>query len=129
VSRAPGRDPARPARGRESGRPLDGGVDDYERLASLIELELQLVSERRFDELQRVSRARVMLQDSLPGTPPQQARDALERCALLCKRVEIELLRVREALLLELAQVARAQRAAAGYAPARRAGRRVAARA
>jgi hypothetical protein len=41
----------------------------------------------------------------------------IERCRLLQTRVEIELLRVREALLIELEQVRRAQRAADGYAP------------
>ena len=99
----------------------------YERLADLIECELQLVGERRFDDLQEVTRLRLGLQDSLPAAPPAQAREALERCALLHKRVEIELLRVRETLLLELAQVGRAQRAAAGYAPRRDGGRRIAA--
>ena len=117
--------PAAPAgdRGGRAGRILA----DYERLASLFELELKLVSERRFDELEQLTRARLRLQDSLPSTPPVQARDALERCSLLRRRVEIELLRVRETLLLELEQLARAQRAAAGYAPARQGGRRIAA--
>ncbi len=102
-------------------------VAPYERIATLIERELQLVGERRFDELRDVSLERLALQHSLPPTPPAQAHDELLRCWRLNKRVEIELLRVREQLLLELAQVGRAQRAAAGYAPVRGGGRRVAA--
>ena len=60
------------------------------------------------------------LQRSLPDTPPEAARATLERCRQLQKRVEIELLRVREVLLLELGRVRQAQRTADGYAPVRR---------
>ncbi|MGH2873201.1 MAG: hypothetical protein ACRDL5_12160 [Solirubrobacteraceae bacterium] len=108
-------------------RSCAGATAGYELLATLIERELQLAGERRFDELAGVSRERLALQDSLPQAPPREALELLERCARLHKRVEIELLRVREALLLELAQVGRAQRAATGYAPVRRSGRRIAA--
>ncbi len=62
---------------------------------------------------------RVELQSSLPATPPEEARATLERCRQLQKRVEIELLRVREVLLLELGRVRQAQRTADGYAPVR----------
>lgn len=94
-------------------------VEPYEALAALIERELQLVSERGFDELQALREVRAELQASLPATPPEAARATLERCRQLQKRVEIELLRVREVLLLELGRVRHAQRAADGYAPAR----------
>lgn len=103
----------------------DPAAPAYERLAALIERQLQLAGERRLDELEAVARAAARLQESLPATPPAAARPSLERCARLHRRLEIELLRVREALLLELAQLHRAQRAADGYAPARRNGRRV----
>ncbi len=92
----------------------------YEALAALIERELQLVSLRSFDELQALREVRAELQSSLPSTPPEAARATLERCRQLQKRVEIELLRVREVLLLELGRVRQAQRTADGYAPARR---------
>jgi hypothetical protein len=101
------------------------GTDPYEYLASLIERELQLVGERRFDELLALKRERSALQASLPATPPGSARPALERCMLLHKRVEIELLRMREGVLIELEQVRRAQRAARGYAPVRTPRRRI----
>jgi hypothetical protein len=95
-------------------------VEPYEALAALIERELQLVSERSFDELQSLKQVRAELQRSLPAAPPESARATLERCRQLTKRVEIELLRVREVLLLELGRVRQAQRTADGYAPARR---------
>jgi hypothetical protein len=95
-------------------------VEPYEALAALIERELQLVSQRSFEELQALKEVREELQSSLPAVPPEAARSALERCRQLQKRVEIELLRVREVLLLDLGRVRHAQRAADGYAPVRR---------
>ena len=95
-------------------------VQPYEALAALIERELQLVSERSFEELQALKDVREELQSSLPAVPPEAARSTLERCRQLQKRVEIELLRVRELLLLDLGRVRHAQRTADGYAPARR---------
>ena len=91
----------------------------YEALASLIERELELVSQRSFEELHALDEARSALIESMPESPPLSAQPALERCRLLEKRVEIELLRVREALLLELGRVRQAQRAAEGYFPRR----------
>jgi len=105
----------------------DRASDPYVELAALIERELQLIDERRFDELLTLKQARAALQSSLPATPPGSARPALERCVLLHKRVDIELQRVREGVLLELGELRRAQRAADGYAPVRRNGRRFAA--
>jgi hypothetical protein len=98
---------------------MSAELQPYEALAGLIERELQLVSERSFDELQALKTVRAELQASMPSTPPESARATLERCRQLQKRVEIELLRVREALLLELGRVRQAQRAADGYAPVR----------
>ncbi|MFZ1996212.1 MAG: hypothetical protein WAU75_19030 [Solirubrobacteraceae bacterium] len=94
-------------------------LEPYEALAALIERELQLVSERSFDQLLVLREVRSDLQNSLTAAPPEAARATLERCRQLQKRVEIELLRVREVLLLELGRVRQAQRAADGYAPVR----------
>lgn len=94
-------------------------LEGYEALAALIERELQLVAERNFDELEALKEVRTALMSTLPATPPEEARATLERCRQLEKRVEIELLRVREVLLLELGRVRHAQRAADGYAPVR----------
>jgi hypothetical protein len=103
----------------------DPSTEPYEALASLIERQLQFVGERRFDELRTLDLIRDELLRALPDTPPASARESLERCSRLHKRVEIELLRVREMLLLELSVVQRAQRAAHGYAPQRRDGLRI----
>jgi hypothetical protein len=103
----------------------DPSTEPYEALASLIERQLQYVGERRFDELRSLDLIRDELLNALPDTPPTAAGEALERCSRLHKRVEIELLRVREMLLLELSVVQRSQRAAHGYAPLRRDGLRI----
>jgi hypothetical protein len=103
----------------------DPQTEPYEQLADLIERELQLVAERRFDELERLEQLRSTLQNSLPAVPPVAARPALQRGLLLHKRLQIELLRVREAVLHELGHLRRAQRTAVGYAPPRANGRRV----
>jgi hypothetical protein len=93
-------------------------TDPYEALASLGERELALVAARDFDGLTALEAQRHALERTLPPTPPAEARDALERCQALALRVRVELLRVREAILVELSQVRHGQRAAAGYAPA-----------
>jgi hypothetical protein len=95
------------------------GAAPYEALARSIERELELIGERRFDEAEALRSERAALMASLPELAPIGARPALQRAALLSKRVEIEILRVREALLVELANVERVSRAARGYAPAR----------
>jgi hypothetical protein len=91
----------------------------YETLARSIERELELVGEGRFDEVATLQAERAALISTLPDVPPASARPALQRAALMSKRVEIEFVRYREALLLELANVRRAGRAARGYAPPR----------
>jgi hypothetical protein len=92
----------------------------YETLARLIERELELVGQGRFAELASVAAARAALIGSLPPTPPPAARQALRRAQLMHKRLEIELLRGREAILLALARTRLARRTAQGYAPASR---------
>jgi hypothetical protein len=97
----------------------------YERLARSIERELELVGEGRFDEVRALQADRSALIATLPEIPPDGARPALQRAALMSKRVEIEILRYREALMLELANVEHVGRAARGYAPPRPARRGV----
>ena len=92
----------------------------YEALASIIELELALVSARDFAALGRLAERRRQLIAELPDTPPATARVVLERCARLQQRVTDEIQQVRSRLIVELEQVSRGQRAARGYAPARR---------
>jgi hypothetical protein len=90
----------------------------YETLARSIERELELIGEGSLDELNALYAERAALLEGLPAIPPDAARPALQRAALMNKRVEIEILRRREALLLEVANVERVNRTARGYAPA-----------
>lgn len=96
------------------------GAAPYETLARALERELELVGEGRFDEVAALQSERSALIETLPEIPPAGARPALKRAALMSKRVEIEILRYREALLLDLAKVELAGRTARGYAPPRK---------
>jgi hypothetical protein len=91
----------------------------YEALARMIERELELVGTGDHDALAALKAERDALISALPVTPPASARPALQRAALMNKRVEIEILRLREALLLEFANVERVSRTARGYTPPR----------
>lgn len=89
----------------------------YEALARSLERELELIGEGAYDELGALHAERARLIERLPAVPPASARPALQRAALLNKRVEIEILRRRESLLVDAANVERAARTARGYAP------------
>jgi hypothetical protein len=91
----------------------------YEALARLIERELELVGTGGYDALAALKSERDALISTLPDAPPAAARPALQRAALMNKRVEIEIVRLREALLLEAANVERVDRTARGYSPPR----------
>ncbi len=90
----------------------------YEALARSIERELELIGDGPLGELDALYAERAALIESLPATPPADARPALQRAALMNKRVEIEILRRREALLMETATVERVARTARAYAAA-----------
>jgi hypothetical protein len=90
----------------------------YEALARSLERELELLGEGALDELAALHAERAALLESLPAVPPADARPALQRAVLMNKRVEIEIMRRREALLLESANVERVGRTARGYAAA-----------
>jgi hypothetical protein len=89
----------------------------YERLAESFERELELVEEGRRDEVAQLAADRDALIASLPATPPASARPALERAQLLSKRVMVEIVRRRDAVLADLGRVAQGDRTARGYAP------------
>ena len=91
----------------------------YETLARLLERELEALGSGELDALDELSTQREALIASLPPVPPTSARPALERAALTQKRVEIEIIRRREAIVLELAQAEQVRRVADGYAPPR----------
>lgn len=88
----------------------------YEALARSIERELELIGEGAIDELNALYAERAALLEGMPAIPPDAARPALQRAALMNKRVEIEILRRREALVLEASNVERVGRTARGYA-------------
>ena len=77
----------------------------YETLARSIERELELIGEGSLVELDALYAERTALLEGLPAIPPEPARPALQRAALMNKRVEIEILRRREALVHESANV------------------------
>jgi hypothetical protein len=91
----------------------------YETLARILERELEAVGSGELEAFGELSTQREALILSLPPVPPASARPALERAALTQKRVEIEIIRRREAIVLELAQAERVRRVANGYAPPR----------
>jgi hypothetical protein len=92
----------------------------YELLAETFERELELVGEGRLDEVAQVAADREALIATLPASPPASARQALERAQLMSKRVTIEIIRRRDAVLAELDRLAQVDRTARGYAPVRR---------
>lgn len=88
----------------------------YEALARSLERELELIGDGALDELTALYAERSELIESLPAVPPADARPALHRAALMNKRIEIEILRRREAIVLEAANAERVDRTARGYA-------------
>jgi hypothetical protein len=91
----------------------------YEALARMIERELDLAGNGDYEALAELKSERDALIATLPESPPASARPALQRAALMNKRVQIEIVRMREALMLEFANVERVGRTARGYSPPR----------
>ena len=89
----------------------------YETLARNLERELELIGQGSLDGLAALHAERATLLKGLPAIPPAAARPALQRAALLNRRVEIEILQHQEALIVESANVERVERTARGYAP------------
>jgi hypothetical protein len=89
----------------------------YEALVGMIEHELELATEGRFDELRYANDLRNQLMAGLPETPPAAAAPALVRAELMNARLTIELQRRREALLIAISELEHARRAAQGYSP------------
>ena len=93
------------------------GAQPYETLARSLERELELIGDGAVAELATLYAERAALLETLPAVPPAEARPALQRAVLMNKRVEIEILRRREALLADAANIERVERTARGYAP------------
>lgn len=94
-------------------------AEPYERLARMIERELELASAGQFDELDRAVTARGELLATLSVPPPDSARVAFERARLLHERLLIEVQRAQESIGLSLAHLRAVKRAAHGYRPRR----------
>jgi len=88
----------------------------YEAILVHAEHELELAGRGELDRLLAMGAVWDELTDGLPPRPPATARGLLERATLIHERTRVELLRLRETLLLDVAGATRARRAADGYA-------------
>jgi hypothetical protein len=88
----------------------------YEAIVAHSELELELAGRGALAELDGLQGRWQELVAELPEHPPADAAPVLARARLIHERTCIELVRVREALLADLAVASRAKRTAAGYA-------------
>ena len=73
----------------------------YEILVELLELELKLVREGQFEQLDRAVAARVEYTAWLPATPPASAQEPLQRALQLQQQLIAETEGSREPLLAE----------------------------
>ena len=98
----------------------DGGseVEPYAAILAHAELELELAGRGELTELAGMEGRWEQLVAGLPERPPAAAGPVLARARLIHERTRIELLRLREALLHEVAGTEQARRTAAGYAGA-----------
>jgi hypothetical protein len=97
------------------GSSVDAPPRAYAALLEHAELELELAGSGQVDRLAALGARWDELTRGLPATPPAAAASLLERALLIHERTRIELIRLREALLADLASAGRAKRAAEGY--------------
>jgi hypothetical protein len=104
--------------GRASAGPVakEVSLGAYEALNEHAELELELAGRGEIERLAALRTRWEELIRGLPARPPTAVAPLLERAQLIHQRTRIELLRLREALLEEIARTAQARRAADGYA-------------
>ncbi len=99
---------------------LDGGpeaqAEPYEAILRHAELELELAGRGEVDQLLALGERWEQLTRDLPARAPASAGPLLERAKLIHERTRIELIRLRETLLPELATAARARQTLDGYA-------------
>jgi hypothetical protein len=92
-----------------------GELAPYEAILAHAELELELAGRGDVDGLSTLAERWEELTSGLPATAPPAARGLIERAQLIGERARIELIRVRDGLLVESAAALRAKRAADGY--------------
>jgi hypothetical protein len=91
-------------------------VARYRAIVDHAELELELAGRGELDALEELGARWGELIAGLPSRPPAEVGPLLERALLLHERTRIELTRMNEALLAQLAQARQARRTADGYA-------------
>lgn len=92
-------------------------LEPYEAIMAHAELELELAGRGELEQLNELGERWEQLVAGLPDRPPAEAATLLMRAKLIHERTHIELIRLRERLLSDLAVASKAQRAADGYAP------------
>ncbi len=105
------------------GRCVDGvdlaldGVDlaPYRAIHAHAELELEAAGRGELQRLQELALRWERLTSDLPARPPDTAAPLLRSARQLQERTRIELIRLREALLVDISSGQRARRAADGY--------------
>jgi hypothetical protein len=90
-------------------------LDRYEAILAHAELELELAGRGDIDGLAALGESWQQLVSGLPESAPAAARSLIERARLISERARIDLIRVREGLLLDSAASLHAKRAADGY--------------
>ncbi|MGO9751588.1 MAG: hypothetical protein ACLP8S_22810 [Solirubrobacteraceae bacterium] len=95
-------------------------VAPYERLARMIERELELVSQRRFEELQEAVQRRGVFLATLAVPCPLVARPMFERARVLHERLVIDTRRAQDSIGESLGRLREVRRAVKGYGGTRR---------
>jgi hypothetical protein len=88
----------------------------YEAIHEHAELELEMAGRGEIESFETLAERWDELTRDLPSQPPAAAVQLLQRARLIHERTRVELMRVREALLAEVATSTRARRAVDGYA-------------
>jgi HEAT repeat protein len=92
-------------------------AERYSELVELAQRELELVRREAYDHLPEVWEQRADLIESLPATPPAEARAALERATQLNGDSAAILEERMAATKSELGRLSRGRQAVRGYAP------------
>jgi hypothetical protein len=99
-----------------AGLDADGALAPYEALFEHAEFELELAGRGEIEALAALGGRWEDLLGALPPEPPRAAGPLLERATLVHERTRVELIRLRDVVLGELAAAKRGRRAADGYA-------------
>jgi len=90
----------------------------YAAILAHSELELELAGRGELTELAALGERWEQLVAGLPARPPAAGAQVLAKARLVHERTRVELLRLREGMLADLASTAQGKRTAAGYAGA-----------